>query len=92
MAAAPSYRQATITVDGLAVAAAEGEMLAAALLAAGYVQLRNSPTRRMPRGAFCLMGVCQECLVRVDGTVRQACLTSVKAGMRVELGSGPDRQ
>ena len=31
-----------------------------------------------------MMGVCQECLIRVDGVVRQACLTPVENGMRVE--------
>ena len=31
-----------------------------------------------------MMGVCQECLVRVDGELRQACLTPVENGMRVE--------
>jgi predicted molibdopterin-dependent oxidoreductase YjgC len=32
------------------------------------------------------MGVCQECLVRIDGALRQACLVEAKDGMRVELG------
>ena len=37
------------------------------------------------RGApYCMMGVCQECLVRVDGVLHQACLTRVEDGMRVE--------
>ncbi len=36
------------------------------------------------RGAFCHMGVCQECALHVDGVLRQACLTPVRPGMAVE--------
>jgi D-hydroxyproline dehydrogenase subunit gamma len=74
-----------IAVDGATIEAQAGEMLAATLLAAGNVGLRRSPNAGTPRGAFCLMGVCQECLVRVDGRQRQACLTVVAQGMKVEL-------
>jgi len=41
------------------------------------------------RGAFCFMGVCQECAIHVDGAIRQACLTPVRAGLRVELRGVP---
>ncbi len=74
----------TITVDGKRVTAHAGEMLAAALLAAGIVSLRRSPRDGAPRGAFCLMGVCQECLVRVAGETRQSCLVIVAEGLEVE--------
>lgn len=76
----------TILVDGRQVRAYEGEMLAAALLAAGIRELRRGPETAGPRGAFCLMGVCQECVVEVDGAPRQACLTRVRAGMTVWRG------
>ena len=61
-----------------------GETVAVALVCAGILDVRRSPRARMPRGAFCMMGVCQECLVRVDGELRQACLTPAENGMRVE--------
>ena len=61
-----------------------GETVAVALLCAGRLDVRRSPRTGGPRGAFCMMGVCQECLVRVDGVLRQACLTPVEDGMRVE--------
>ena len=61
-----------------------GETLAAALMAAGRLRLRDSP-RGGARGAFCFMGVCQECLVWVDGVQRQSCLVTVADGMRVTL-------
>ena len=70
-------------VDGLPVQARAGEALAAALMAAGRLHLRDSPRAGAPRGAFCMMGVCQECLVRVDGALRQSCLLTVRDGMIV---------
>lgn len=71
-------------VDGQAVGAFAGESLAAALLAAGKRTLRQSPRAGTPRGLFCMMGACQECLLRVDGTRVLACQVSVRDGMRVE--------
>ena len=76
----------TITVDGQALSAYPGESLAAALLATGRYTLRASPRAKEPRGAFCLMGVCQECLVLLDGRRILACQASVAAGMVVETG------
>jgi len=74
-----------LTVDGETIEAHRGEMLAAALMASGIVRLRESPHAGTPRGAFCLMGVCQECLVRIDGKLRQACLTTVTEGLDVHF-------
>ena len=70
-------------VDGVSIEAYEGEMLAAALMAAGIWRLRDSPRAGSPRGAFCMMGVCQECLVRVDGRLVQSCRTKVAPRMNV---------
>lgn len=78
-------RQVRFSADGRVLEAPEGAMLAAVLAAEGIVALRRSPRTGMPRGAFCYMGVCQECLVRVDGALAQACLTPVREGMRVDL-------
>ena len=62
-------------------------MLAAAMLTAGIVSLRKSPQGKTARGAFCLMGVCQECLVRIDGQTRQACLVLIVDGLSVQLAA-----
>ena len=72
-------------VDGVAVEAPAGECLAVSLACAGRLRLRSSPRAGTARGAFCFMGVCQECAIRVDGELRQACLTPVRAGMTVSL-------
>lgn len=69
--------------NGSGIRCRAGETIATALLCAGQLDLRRSPRTGSPRGAWCMMGVCQECLVRVDGVVRQACLTPAENGMRV---------
>ena len=67
-----------------------GETVAAALLASGRRRLRGSPRAREPRGAFCLMGSCQECVIRIDGRLEPACLTEVRDGMAVECRGAAD--
>ncbi len=78
-----------LCVDGRAVAAAAGDTVAAALLAAGIGDFRRSPVSGAPRGPYCGMGACFECLVSIDGEgAVQACLTPVRDGMIVETGAG----
>lgn len=73
----------TIDVDGTPVTAYPGEPLVAALLAAGHQALRRTASGA-PRGAYCNMGVCFDCVVTVDGVpASRSCLTEVRAGMRV---------
>jgi D-hydroxyproline dehydrogenase subunit gamma len=78
-----------ITVDGLSVSAHAGETVAAALLAAGFGAFRTTGVSGASRGPYCLMGVCFECLVVIDGVAsRQACLVPVRDGMRIETQRG----
>ena len=78
-------RPIQIHVDGKPIAAYEGETVAAALMASGIHTFRLSRKNKEPRGLFCGMGVCYECLVTVNGThAVQACLTLVAEGMQVE--------
>ncbi len=64
-----------ITVDGKPVAARVGDTVAAALLAAGIGHCRTTPVSGASRAPYCLMGVCFDCLVTVDGIgSRQGCL------------------
>lgn len=80
----------TITVDGRPVTALPGQTVAAALLAAGMLWWRRTPTGA-PRGLFCGMGVCFDCLVTVDGLPDQrACMTPARPGMQVQLDLGKD--
>ena len=84
--------EVSITVDGRPVAAREGESVAAALLAAGSVACRTTAVTGAPRGPYCMMGVCFDCLVTVDGTANvQGCMTRVRDGMRIEIQQGKPR-
>jgi predicted molibdopterin-dependent oxidoreductase YjgC len=80
----------TFTFNGRPIEAHAGEMLAAALMAAGIFRLRSSPSWGGPRGAFCLMGVCQECLVRVGGRLQQSCIVRVQDGLKVGRTEAPE--
>src|ERR1700738_262590 len=72
-----------ITFDGTEIEALPGETVAAALAAADIVAVRETRSHA-PRGPFCGMGVCFDCLVTVDGRPSQrACLTKIEAGMDV---------
>lgn len=90
----PIERQATrpsvvLQLDGRPVHAFEGDTLAVALLQAGITRFRDTPVSASPRGPLCLMGVCFDCLVEVDGVPNvQACMVPVRAGMRVRLQQG----
>jgi predicted molibdopterin-dependent oxidoreductase YjgC len=79
----------TIEVDGQPVEASAGETVAAVLLAMGRRGFRRTDKGRAPRGLFCGMGVCFDCLVTVDGVPNvRACMTPVRAGMAVDTAGG----
>ena len=71
------------------IVARHGDSVAAALLAAGIAAIRDTPVSDVPRAPYCMMGVCFDCLVEVDGLGnRQACLTPVRDGMVVRRQAG----
>ena len=72
-----------VCLDGAAVSLPEGANLAAALLAAGIEVFRGTPGSGAPRGPFCMMGACFDCLVEIDGVTRQACMIEVAAGLAI---------
>lgn len=75
-----------IKVEGQQVSAHPGESLAAALIAFGFWRFGAGEDPTRPRTAFCMMGVCQQCLLSLDGRLVQACLTPVVAGQEVTRG------
>jgi predicted molibdopterin-dependent oxidoreductase YjgC len=78
-----------IFVEGQRVPARQGETLAMALLSAGVVPFRHTPVSGQARAPLCLMGVCFDCLVEVDGAQnQQSCMVQVRAGMQVRLPKG----
>jgi len=73
-----------ISVDGVALDCREGDSVAAALFAANIPACRETAVSGTPRGPFCMMGVCYDCLVGIDGRPnQQACMTRVRPGMAV---------
>jgi predicted molibdopterin-dependent oxidoreductase YjgC len=85
----PEPHAVSLSVDGGPVTAFPGDSVAAALLAAGILACRTTPVSGTPRAPYCMMGVCFECLVTIDGVgSRQACLTRVRDGMRIETQQG----
>ncbi|MGO4352606.1 (2Fe-2S)-binding protein [Rhizobium sp. RAF36] len=81
-----------IVIDDKVVSAREGEPLAAVFLRQDDIHTRTSNPSSEPRAPFCMMGVCFECVVHVDGvgTVR-SCQQSVRDGMRVVRQDQPKR-
>jgi D-hydroxyproline dehydrogenase subunit gamma len=82
----------TINVNGRDVSAYEGESLATALIAADILMMSlDAPRadRNRMRTPYCNMGVCFDCLVDVEdggGQTRvRACLTPVRAGLRISV-------
>jgi hypothetical protein len=80
----------TVYVDGKPVSVGPNESAAAAALLAGLGHTRTSPITDEKRAPYCMMGVCFECLMVIDGVPsRQACMVNVRPGMRIERQLGP---
>lgn len=77
-----------MTIADDEVIAMRGESVATAALAAGIKVSRIATVSGEQRAPYCLMGVCFECLMVIDGKPnRQACMTPVRDGMVVEAQS-----
>lgn len=82
-------QQFEIEVDGRPVEAFEGETVAAALTAAGVQTLRWTHKHQEPRGLFCGMGICFDCVMTIDGVPNvRSCVTPAQPGMRVSTQRG----
>ncbi|PGH57405.1 (2Fe-2S)-binding protein [Azospirillum palustre] len=79
----------SFTIDGRPASARAGDSVTAALLANGVTACRTTAVSGAPRGPYCMMGVCYDCLVTIDGTGnRQGCQVRVAPGMAVETQNG----
>jgi D-hydroxyproline dehydrogenase subunit gamma len=77
----------SLSLDGVAISAFDGDTLLTALLAGGAGHLRQSEFGSETRAGFCLMGACQDCWVSVAGRGRvRACQTLAEAGMEISRG------
>jgi predicted molibdopterin-dependent oxidoreductase YjgC len=87
--AVAGVRSVRITVDGAVLECREGDTVAGALFAAGVMACRDTAVSGVARGPFCMMGVCYDCLVGIDGRAnQQACMTHVHEGMTVHRQLG----
>lgn len=83
----------TVTFDGRPLEVLPGRTVAAALWAAGVTAWRGTRRTGRPRGVFCGIGVCFDCLVTVNGRPNQrSCLVPVRPGdvIRTQRGTGLD--
>ncbi len=82
-------REVEFTFDGRTVKGFEGEPIAMALKAAGVMIHRYTTNRNEPRGLFCAIGRCTDCVMVVDGRPNvRTCVTPLKEGMKVETQYG----
>jgi len=85
----PAGRTVEMIVDGKKIQAKEGETIAAALIAAGIRVNRYTAKRQEPRGVFCAIGQCTDCVMVVNGVPNtRTCITPVADGMVVETQQG----
>lgn len=81
----------SITVDGEAITGVHGQSIAGVMMASDRLALRQTAKHDQPRGVFCGIGVCFDCLVEVNGLrdVR-ACQRKASDGDAVVTVQGPE--
>lgn len=88
-------KKVTFTYDGKKLQGFEGEPIAAALKAAGVMIHRYTKKQHKPRGIFCAIGRCTDCVMIVNGEPNiRTCVTPLQEGMTVQtqygVSSDPD--
>jgi hypothetical protein len=82
-------RKVSFSFDGKEIEGYEGEPIAAALKAAGVMVHRYTQKEHKPRGIFCAIGRCTDCVMIVDGVPNiRTCITPLKDGMKVQTQYG----
>ncbi|MFG2639627.1 (2Fe-2S)-binding protein [Streptomyces sp. NPDC048370] len=81
-----------ITLDGRPLPALPGQSVAAVLWSAGILAWRTTRVGGRPRGAFCGIGQCYDCLATINGEPnRRACLVSARPGDAITTQEGHGR-
>lgn len=82
-------RTVAFTYNGRKLTGCEGEPIASALKAAGVMVHRYTKKEHKPRGIFCAIGRCTDCVMVVDGQPNvRTCVTPLKEGMKVQTQYG----
>jgi len=85
----PEGNRVIVIVDGREIEAIEGEPVATALLAAGIHVLHYTHKYNHPRGVYCAIGRCTDCIMTVNGKPNvRTCVTPVEKGMKIETQRG----
>lgn len=86
-------KKVTFTYNGKPMTGYEGEPIAATLRAEGVMTHRHTKKLNQPRGIFCAIGRCTDCVMIVDGKLNtRTCVTPLKEGMVVETQYGVDNK
>ena len=89
LADSPNPKLLKFSIDGTTLEGYEGEPIAAALRVAGVMAHRYTAKRHEPRGVFCAIGRCTDCVMVVDGKPNvRTCITPLKEGMVVQTQYG----
>ncbi|MEU6930940.1 (2Fe-2S)-binding protein [Streptomyces sp. NPDC046385] len=82
----------TVTFDGRELPVQSGQSIAAVLWSAGILAWRTTRENAAPRGVFCGIGQCFDCLVTVNGRPNQrACLVPANPGDTITTQEGTGR-
>lgn len=82
-------RTVSFYLDGHKVEGKEGEPIAMAIRALGVMVHRYTKKEHKPRGIFCAIGSCTDCVMIVDGTPNtRTCITPLKEGMHIQTQHG----
>lgn len=83
----------SFSFDGKLVEGHENEPIAMALRALGVMAHRHTAVKHEPRGVFCAIGRCTDCVMIVDGRPNvRTCVTPLKAGMQVFTQYGVEKK
>ena len=79
----------TFTLDGREMKGYEGDSIAAALKANGVMIHRYTAKQHKPRGIFCAIGRCTDCVMVVNGVPNvRTCITPLEDGMFIKTQDG----
>ena len=85
----PERKLVKFTYDGKTLEGYKGEPIASALRVAGVMAHRYTAKKHEPRGVFCAIGRCTDCVMVVDGKPNvRTCITPLAEGMTVETQYG----
>ncbi len=87
-----SAKTVSVSIDGQTVSVPAGISVAAAMLLEGPKPYRKTAVKQTARAPFCMMGVCFDCLIEIDGEPnRQGCMVTVSDGMDIRRSLGKRR-